>query len=38
VRIIDIAFDLGFAHVSRTGGAYRQTFGETPSATLRRPH
>jgi len=37
-RIIDIAFDLGFTHVSRMAGAYRQKFGETPSATLRRLH
>jgi len=37
-RIIDVAFDLGFTHVSRMAGAYRQKFGETPSATLRRLH
>ena len=37
-RIIDIAFDLGFSHVIRMAGAYRQKFGETPSATLRRLH
>ena len=37
-RIIDIAFDLGFTHVSRMAGAYRQKFGETPSVTLRRLH
>jgi len=37
-RIIDIGFDLGFTHVSRMAGAYRQKFGETPSATLRRLH
>jgi AraC-like DNA-binding protein len=37
-RIIDIAFDLGFTHVSRMAGDYRQKFGETPSATLRRLH
>jgi transcriptional regulator GlxA family with amidase domain len=37
-RIIDIAFDLSFTHVSRMAGAYRQKFGETPSATLRRLH
>jgi AraC-like DNA-binding protein len=37
-RIIDIAFDLGFTHVSRMAGAYRQKFGERPSATLRRLH
>jgi AraC-like DNA-binding protein len=38
VRIIDIAFDLGFAHLGRMSGAYRAKFGETPSATLRRLH
>lgn len=37
-RIIDIAFDLGFTHVSRMAGAYRKKFGEAPSATLRRLH
>src|SRR5262249_41952170 len=33
-RVIDIAFDLGFTHLSRMAGAYRQKYGETPSATL----
>ena len=37
-RIVDIAFELGFTHLSRMAGAYRAKFGETPSATLRRPH
>ena len=37
-RIIDLAFDIGFTHVGRMAGAYRQKFGETPSATLRRLH
>jgi AraC-like DNA-binding protein len=37
-RIIDIAFDLGLTHVSRMAGTYRQKFGETPSATMRRLH
>jgi AraC-like DNA-binding protein len=37
-RIIDIAFDLGFTHLGRMAGAYRQKFGEAPSATLRRLH
>jgi AraC-like DNA-binding protein len=37
-RIIDVAFDLGFTHVSRMAGAYRRKFGESPSATLRRLH
>jgi len=36
-RVVDIAFDLGFTHVSRMAGAYRAKFGESPSATLRRP-
>ncbi len=35
-RIIDIAFDLGFTHLSRMASVYRARFGETPSATLRR--
>ncbi|OAF13350.1 transcriptional regulator [Bradyrhizobium centrolobii] len=34
--ITDIAFDLGFTHLSRMAGAYRAKFGETPSVTLRR--
>ncbi len=34
--ITDIAFDLGFTHLSRMAGAYRAKFGEPPSATLRR--
>ncbi|MDA9433171.1 AraC family transcriptional regulator [Bradyrhizobium sp. CCBAU 51627] len=36
VSITDIAFDLGFTHLGRMAGAYREKFGETPSATLRR--
>jgi AraC-like DNA-binding protein len=35
-RIIDIAFDLGFTHLSRMASVYRAKFGETPSATLRK--
>lgn len=35
-RIVDIAFDLGFTHLSRMASAYRVKFGESPSATLRR--
>lgn len=34
--ITDIAFDLGFTHLGRMAGAYREKFGEAPSATLRR--
>lgn len=34
--ITDIAFDLGFTHLSRMAGAYRAKFGEPPSTTLRR--
>ncbi|SFI23134.1 AraC family transcriptional regulator [Bradyrhizobium sp. cf659] len=34
--ITAIAFDLGFTHLGRMAGAYREKFGETPSATLRR--
>jgi AraC-like DNA-binding protein len=36
-RIVDIAFDLGFAHLSRMASVYRAKFGERPSETLRRP-
>jgi len=35
-RIIDIAFDLGFTHLSRMASAYRAKFGESPKATFRR--
>jgi AraC-like DNA-binding protein len=35
-RIIDIAFDLGFTHLSRMASVYRAKFGEPPSATLRK--
>ena len=35
-RITDIAFELGFTHLSRMANAYRTKFGETPSATMRR--
>ena len=34
--VTGIAFDLGFTHLGRMAGAYREKFGETPSATLRR--
>lgn len=35
-RITDIAFALGFTHLSRMAGVYRAKFGESPSATLRK--
>jgi AraC-like DNA-binding protein len=35
-RVIDIAFDVGFAHLGRMASVYRAKFGESPSATLRR--
>jgi transcriptional regulator GlxA family with amidase domain len=35
-RITDIAFELGFTHLSRMATAYCEKFGETPSATRRR--
>jgi AraC-like DNA-binding protein len=35
-RITDIAFDLGFTHLSRMASVYRAKFGESPSETLRR--
>ncbi len=33
--ITNIAFELGFTHLSRMASAYRAKFGETPSATMR---
>jgi AraC-like DNA-binding protein len=35
-RVINIAFDVGFAHLGRMASVYRAKFGESPSATLRR--
>ena len=35
-RIVDIAFDLGFSHLSRMASVYRAKFGESPSETPRR--
>ena len=35
-HVTDVAFELGFTHLSRMAGAYCRKFGETPSATLRR--
>jgi transcriptional regulator GlxA family with amidase domain len=35
-RITDLAFELGFTHLSRMANAYCEKFGETPSATRRR--
>ena len=34
--VTDIALDLGFAHLSKFAQAYKQSFGELPSQTLRR--
>lgn len=34
--VTDIAYDLGFTHLSRMAHAYRCKYGEAPSATLRR--
>lgn len=34
--ITEIAFELGFTHLSRMAHAYGKKFGETPSSTLRR--
>ncbi|WP_055482643.1 AraC family transcriptional regulator [Sphaerimonospora mesophila] len=34
--VTDVAFRWGFAHLGRFSLAYRQRFGEPPSATLRR--
>ena len=35
-HVTDVAFELGFTHLSRMASAYSRKFGETPSATLRR--
>jgi len=35
-RIVDIALDLGFSHLSRMASLYRAKFGESPSETRRR--
>lgn len=35
-RIVDIALDLGFTHLSRMASAYRAKFGESPKATLHK--
>ncbi len=35
-NITDIAFDLGFTHLSRMANVYRIKFGEAPSDTLRK--
>lgn len=37
-RVADIALDCGFVHLGRFANAYRETFGETPSDTLRAAH
>ena len=34
--VTDIALQNGFAHFGRFAAYYRQTYGETPSRTLRR--
>ena len=34
--VTSIAWDCGFAHLSRFAATYQRRFGETPSATLRR--
>ena len=36
VNVADVAHRFGFAQLGRFAGRYRATFGETPSATLRR--
>jgi len=36
VSIADVAMDCGFTHLGRFTAAYKATFGETPSATLKR--
>ena len=34
--VCDVMMDVGFSHLSRTAGAYKARFGETPSETLTR--
>jgi AraC family ethanolamine operon transcriptional activator len=36
-RVTDVALRFGFGELGRFAGEYRTLFGETPSATLRRP-
>jgi transcriptional regulator GlxA family with amidase domain len=36
VNVADVAYRFGFTQLGRFAGRYRATFGETPSATLRR--
>ena len=37
-EVTKIATDLGFTHLGRFAIAYRETFGESPSQTLRRSY
>src|SRR5262249_19712723 len=37
-RVADIAARCGFNHVGRFAAQYRERYGESPSATLRRNH
>jgi AraC-like DNA-binding protein len=36
VTVTDVALRHGFAHTGRFAAAYRERFGELPSATMRR--
>jgi AraC-like DNA-binding protein len=36
LSVTEVAFDVGFTHLSKFARDYRQRFGETPSETLRR--
>jgi transcriptional regulator GlxA family with amidase domain len=33
--VTDVAMQLGFGHLGRFAGHYRELYGEAPSATLR---
>ena len=36
VKVTDVALRHGFTHTGRFAAAYKERFGESPSATMRR--